>query len=272
MTDANANDFVEWREEGHVAILVLRDEVSRNSLSPSMIDAVCAGLDRVDDTRHIRCAVLTGSGSAFCSGGNPKRMLEPVYTQATTDEITRQYARTFHRIPLKLRGLTKPVVAGINGHAIGAGLDLACYCDVRVAAEEAKFASSFVKLGLVPGDGGAWILPRIVGSARAAELMLTGAAIDAREARAIGLVTHVVPRAGVLTRAVELAQAIAANPPHATRMIKQLQRASEDLALPEALSIAAQMQAVAHKVPDHKEAVRAGLENRTPNYSGDQEL
>lgn len=262
------SQLVSWREDGHVLILSLDDQETRNSLSPTMIDAVCDALDRFDKASHLRCAVLTGTDRSFCSGGNPKRMLEPIYREATADEITRHYALTFHRIPLALAALSKPLIAAINGHAIGAGLDIACYCDIRLAVEDAKFASSFVKLGLVPGDGGAWILPRIVGAAKAAELMLTGTAIDAQEAKRVGLVSEVVPAAELLDRALILGRAIAENPPHSVRLIKQLQRISETLTLEEALGVAAQTQAIAQQTDDHVEAVKAMLERRAANFSG----
>jgi enoyl-CoA hydratase/carnithine racemase len=167
------------------------------------------------------------------------------------------------------QALEVPVVAAVNGHAIGAGLDLATMCDVRVAAESAKFAESFVKLGIIPGDGGAWLLPRIVGFSRATELALTGEMIDAAEALRIGLVSHVVPDADLLPKAQEIAAKIAANPPHAVRMTKRLLREGQMADLKNILEMSAAMQALAHNTSDNDEAINAFIEKRAPIFTGE---
>ncbi len=156
----------------------------------------------------------------------------------------------------------------MNGHAIGLGLDLACLCDVRVCAENAKLASSFVKMGIVPGDGGAWILPRVVGYARAAEMILTGDTITAQDGLAMGLVNKVVPADQVMEQARALAERIAVNPPRSVRLAKRLLREGQHARLPDMLELSAAFQALAHETADHQEAVDAFLEKRTPVFTG----
>ena len=180
----------------------------------------------------------------------------------------RNYKTGIQRLPLLFQALELPVIAAVNGPAIGAGLDLATMCDIRVASENAKFAESFVKLGIIPGDGGAWLLPRIVGFPMACELALTGRMIDAAEALRIGLVTHVVPAPNLLDRARAIAEEIAANPPHATRMTKRLLREGQTATLSNLLELSAAMQAVAHATADNDEAIRAFIDKRAPNFTG----
>jgi enoyl-CoA hydratase/carnithine racemase len=172
-------------------------------------------------------------------------------------------------LPLAFQALDVPVIAAVNGAAVGAGCDLACMCDIRVAGESARFAESFVRLGIIPGDGGAWILPRIVGFPKATELVLTGEMIDAAEALKIGLVTHVVPDDQLVMRAKEIANKIAANPPHAVRMAKRLLRQGQDTSLSNILEMSAAMQAVVHTTADHDEAITAFVERRPPHFSGE---
>jgi enoyl-CoA hydratase/carnithine racemase len=162
-----------------------------------------------------------------------------------------------------------PVIAAVNGPAIGAGCDLACMCDIRIAGESAKFAESFVKLGLVPGDGGAWLLPRVIGFSRACEMAFTGDMIDAAQALACGLVSKVVPDADLLDAARSLAARIAANPPHAVRMTKRLFREAQRASLSAILDTSAAAQALCHATADHHEAVSAFLEKRPPLFKGE---
>jgi enoyl-CoA hydratase/carnithine racemase len=178
------------------------------------------------------------------------------------------YKDGIQRLPLAFAKLEVPVIAAVNGAAIGAGCDLTCMCDLRIAGESARFAESFVKLGLIAGDGGSWLLPRVVGWSKAAEMALTGDMIDASEALACGLVSRVVPDADLLTEARKLALRIAANPAHAVRMTRRLLWESRDLPLASVLEMAAAMQAAAHGTADHEEAVAAFLEKRTPNFTG----
>ena len=215
----------------------------------------------------IRALILTGAGSAFCAGGNVKHMRDKSgMFSGSPYELRNRYRTGIQAIPTALYELEIPVVAAINGAAIGAGLDLACMCDIRISADNAIFAESFVKLGLVPGDGGSWLLPRIVGMPRAAMMTLTGDAIDAATALEYGLVSEVVPADQLLARARELASRIAANPGHATRMAKRLLREGQDMKLGPLLELSAAYQALAHYTEDHEEAIAAFLEKRQPGF------
>ena len=169
----------------------------------------------------------------------------------------------------RLALLPVPVIAAVNGPAAGAGCDLACMCDLRIAGESARFAESFVKLGLIAGDGGSWLLPRVVGWSKASEMALTGDLIDAHEALACGLVSKVVPDAELLGAARALARRIAANPGYAVRMTKRLLWESRRADLATVLELAAAMQAAAHTTGDHAEAVDAFLDKRPPAFKGD---
>ena len=181
----------------------------------------------------------------------------------------RNYKSGIQRLPLAFAALEVPVIAAVNGPAIGAGLDLACMCDLRVAGESAKFAESFVKLGIIPGDGGAWLIQRIVGFSKAAELTLTGETIDAAEALRIGLVNQVVPDTDLMDAARKMAARIACNPSFAVRMAKRLIWDAQSMSISQVLEMSAAMQAVAHATKDNAEAVNAFLEKRKPVFKGD---
>ena len=161
-----------------------------------------------------------------------------------------------------------PTIAAINGPAIGAGLDLACMCDIRIASETARFAESFVKVGIVPGDGGAYLLPRVVGMSKALEMSLTGDAITPAEALACGLVSKVVAPTDLMAAARDMAGRIAVNPPQAVRLTKRLLREGQHMRLSALLEMSAAYQALAHGTRDHREAVDAMLEKRAPSFEG----
>jgi len=265
-------DLVRVEHEGAIAILTLNQPDKRNPISGlDMIDALDAAMRALDADVAVRAVILTGAGSAFSSGGDLKAMVarksslrDPVPAQTR-----RNYKAGIQRLPLMFEALEVPVIAAVNGPAIGAGCDLACMCDIRIAGESAKFAESFVKLGIVPGDGGAWLLPRIVGFARASELALTGDMLDAAEALACGLVSRVVPDDRLLDEARIVANKIAANPPHAVRMTKRLLREGHRATLANILELSAAMQALGHATADHDEAVDAFLARRTPSFTGE---
>jgi enoyl-CoA hydratase/carnithine racemase len=188
--------------------------------------------------------------------------------ERTAAQARGYYRWGIQRIPRLLEMLELPVIAAVNGPAMGAGCDLACMCDLRIASESARFAESFVKLGIIPGDGGAWLLPRVVGFAKASEMALTGDVLTAQEALAAGLVSRVVPDAELIPAAKALAARIAANPPQAVRMARRLLREAWNNRLDTVLEMSSAMQAVAHTTKDHKEALAAMREKRRPTYTG----
>jgi enoyl-CoA hydratase/carnithine racemase len=253
-----------------VLTLTLNKPDKRNPISDiDMIDALCAALEAADADMDVRVVILTGAGPGFSSGGDIAKMTAGAgLRDALPAQTRRNYKAGIQRLPLLFEGLEVPVIAAVNGPAIGAGLDLACMCDIRIAGESARFAESFVKLGIVPGDGGAWLLPRIVGFSKASELALTGDILNAAEGLAIGLVSKVVPDAALLDESREIARRIAANPPHAVRMTKRLLREAQGMTLKGVLEMSAAYQALAHATGDHDEAVSAFVGKRKPNFSG----
>ncbi|MBB3219956.1 crotonase/enoyl-CoA hydratase family protein [Pseudoduganella umbonata] len=262
--------FLAIEREGAILTVRLNSPETRNALStPSQMQEfvdLCAAV-RLD--RSVKVVVLTGNGPAFCAGGNVKDMAERGGIFAGSPyEVSESYRNGIQRIPSCLYNLDVPVIAALNGPAIGAGLDLACMCDVRIAADTAKFAESFVKLGIVPGDGGAWLLPRIVGMPKASLMALTGDSIDAATALAWGLVTEVVPVAQLESAAQEIARRMAVNPSHGLRLTKRLLREGQHMRLDSLLEMSAAYQALAHHTEDHAEAVAAFLGKREPQYQG----
>lgn len=255
---------------GAVALLTLNRPATRNALSgEDCFAAFETVLAELDADLSVGAAVLTGAGSAFCSGGNVAEMRDRSGMFAgTPEQIAANYRAGIQRIPRAFERCHVPVIAAVNGPAIGAGNDLACMCDIRIACTAARFAESFVKVGIVPGDGGCWLLPRVVGAARAAEMALTGDTLDAQQALAIGLVSRVVEPGRLLPEALALAQRIAANPPQVLRWTKQLLRQARTGTLDDALDAAGRLQGLAHHTADHAEAVAAFFDKRTPVFSG----
>jgi enoyl-CoA hydratase/carnithine racemase len=252
------------REDDVVTVHMNRPE-TRNALAdPGQIQEftdLCSDLRR---DLSVKAMILTGAGKAFCAGGNIKDMKDRAGMFAGSPYALRNHYRDgIQRIPLALYELEIPIIAAVNGPAIGAGLDLACMCDIRLAAQSATFAESFVRLGIVPGDGGAWLLPRAIGLPRASLMAYTADAIDAAKALEWGLVAQVTSDADLLNEARSLARKIAANPGHALRLTKRLLREGQHVRLDTLLELSASFQALAHHTEEHHEAVRAFLEKRS---------
>jgi enoyl-CoA hydratase/carnithine racemase len=254
----------------HVELWTLDLPEQRNPISgEEMAAEFQVHTRRVDRDPEVRSVVLTGAGSAFSSGGNLRDMREKagmfsggVWAQRTG------YRHGIQQIPLSMYACETPFVAAVNGPAVGAGCDLALMCDVRLASTTAWFAESFVRLGLVPGDGGAWLLSHAVGPARAAEMALTGDRIDAQTALDWGLVSRVCGAEDLVESALDLAGRIAVHPPHATRMTKKLLREARRRDLVDNLELAASMQVVAQQTDDHAEALTAMIEGRDARFTG----
>lgn len=262
-------DFIQYVQDGPVVTLTMNEPDRRNPLTGnSAVADFLAAIDRIHGDRSVRAVILTGAGSAFSSGGDIRDMQRQSSGQVTGMQVRQEYRTGIQRLPLALFNLEVPVIAAVNGPAIGAGLELACMCDIRIASEKARFAESFVKLGIIPGDGGAWLLPRIVGLSRASEMSFTGEVLDARQALEWGLVSRVVAPDALLPTAREIAERIAANPPHAVRLTKRLLREALHTRLDTLLEMAAAFQALSHQTEDHKEAVAAFLEKRAPQFKG----
>lgn len=243
-----------------VATLRLNRPTTRNAIATvADCDAVVAGLHQAQANAEVRCLILTGAGSAFCAGGdlNAMKTGEGIGPKARPNDTRQNYERGVQQMIRALWDCELPMIAALNGPAMGLGLDIACLCDLRIAVEGARFASSFVKLGIIPGDGGAWILPRAVGQARAAEMILTGDAITADDALAWGLVSRVVVADALLPLARQLADRITANSGPATRLAKRLLREGQHQRLHDVLALSAGYQAIAHATPEHVTAMNA---------------
>jgi enoyl-CoA hydratase/carnithine racemase len=223
-----------------------------------------------DANRNVRVVILTGAGSAFSAGGNVKDMVDGVgMFGGSQADIQHGYTTGIQRLTRAIYACEVPIIAAVNGPAVGAGCDLALMADMRIASENAFFAESFVKLGLIPGDGGAWLLPRAVGAARAAEMAFTGDRVDAATALEWGLVSRVVPPDALMDSARQLAARVAANPPNALRLTKKLLRGSDTQNLDGILELSAAMQAISHGTADHREALSAFIERRPGNFTGE---
>ncbi len=276
MTDSHPEDggqpgsplIVERR--GSVMLLRMNRPEARNAISPEMNRALVAACDEAEADLAIGCIVLTGEGSAFSAGGNVKNMVERkgLFGQSTVRTPAR-FRTDIQAVPRRFHSLEVPVIAAVNGHAIGAGLDFACMCDIRIASERASFAESFLRVGLVPGDGGAWLLPRAIGMAAAMELALTAEPIDAARALELRLVSRIVPHEELLSTALAMGALIARHSPQAIRMTKRLFRNSEGVSLDNALEQAAYMQSVLKTSEDHHEAASALMEKRLPRFTGE---
>jgi len=253
-----------------IATLTLNQPELRNPISDiEIVEEFEAILAQLNEDPNVRCLIITGAGSAFSSGGNIKDMLNKQgMFKGDANTIRENYAKVIQRIPKALYQFDLPTIAAINGPAVGAGCDLAMYCDMRIASTQASFAESFIKVGLIPGDGGAWILPKIAGFGRAAEMAFTGDSISAQQAYDWGMLNEITEPDALMEAANALAQRIVCNPPQALKGTKQLLRASNQLHLDQVLQLSAAIQANLHQTTDHFEAVSALIERRPPHFKG----
>jgi len=262
--------LVTLEKRGHVAILTLNRPESLNALgAPGDGDQVREACDAVNADREIRAVVLTGAGRAFSAGGDVKAMKarSGSFGGGAVD-LREGYRNNIHRIVRSIYGLEVPSIAAVNGAAIGLGCDVACMTDIRIAADTAKFGVTFLKLGLIPGDGGAWLLPRTIGMSRACELLFTGDVIDARTAAEWGLVSRVVSPEALMDEALALAEKIAAQPPHALRLAKSLLKHGQTVSYDTLMEMSASAQAISHLTEDHMEGVDSILEKRPAVFKG----
>lgn len=240
-----------------VATITLNRPDARNAYSEAMVSELLEALDDADANEAVRAVVVTGAGSVFSAGGDLKAMRDRTGMFAGDPaELRNQYRKGLQQITRRFDAFEKPVVAAVNGAAIGAGLDLALMADLRIASNDATFGSTFAKVGLIPGDGGAYLLTRVVGFARALDLVLTARVIGAPEALAMGLVTELAPKEEVVARAVERAEQIASLPPKAVQAAKACLYRSVDQDLETALQLTAALQATVQHTDDHVEAVQ----------------
>ncbi|MBU8657289.1 enoyl-CoA hydratase [Bacillus pumilus] len=250
--------------KNHVLTITLNRPDKKNAFNAEMISEWVRALEEAKDNDDVHVIVVTGAGNAFCSGGDVGGMKQD---QTPLDNKNKLW-ENIHRIPFTLKHIDKPVIAAINGPAVGAGLDMALMCDMRVMIQDSKVSEGYVKVGLVPGDGGAYFLPRIVGKAKALELLWTGNFISSDEALAIGLVNHVYSQDQFEEKTKELAEHIASGPQIAIRMTKRAVQYAESLELEAALDLISSHYAVIKETSDHKEGVQAFKEKRKAVFQG----
>lgn len=259
-----------YETDGRIATLTLARPEIRNAITnPEMLEEVMSALRHADADPDIGILIITGQGPAFSAGGNIKDMRAGVgLFEGTPDEIAEKYRASIQQIPRLMLGTDLVTIAAVNGPAVGAGFDIALMCDLRIGSTEARFAHTFIDLGIIPGDGGAWFLPRVVGWQRAAELAFTSRIVTAQEAVEMGILLEMVEPDDVLPRAMVIALQIAAKPPHSVRLTKRLLRHARSMELDGFLDISAALQSVSHHTADHREAVEAFFEKRPGDFKG----
>lgn len=259
---------LEVSQQGHIVTLTINRPEMRNALGePGDGQVFFDTIGKINADRNIRCVVLTGAGAAFSAGGNVKAMQNREGPfGGTPAHIADGYRYGIHQIVKSLWGLEVPSIAAINGPAIGLGNDVACLCDMRIAADSAILGATFLKVGLIPGDGGAWLLPRMIGYARASELLFTGKTISAAQALDWGLVSQVVAGDNLLETAQSMALEVAQQSPEALRAAKRLLRHGQNVGFETVMEMSANAQALMHVSDDHHEAVSAMLEKRSADY------
>lgn len=261
-------ESVLYEQRGRTVLLTMNRPETRNALSSDIIDQLVAGLEKANADRSVGCVVLTGQGRAFSSGGPLNEIRQMHEERHPADRMKQWYRSGVHRLPKCIQSLDIVSVAAVNGFAIGAGCDLAAMCDLRVAGAGALFNESFLNIGLIPGDGGAWLLARLVGIGRAKEMLFSPKGVNAEQALAWGLVNRVVPDEALVEEAVAWAEEIASLPPEALRQAKRLVQRVERVTLDEHLEQAIDVQVQLQRLEDHAEALDAVQSRRKPSFKG----
>jgi enoyl-CoA hydratase/carnithine racemase len=264
------SDKLLYDQDGHIVTLTFNMPDTRNALTDhDLAEAFVAACKRIQQDLSVRAVIVTGAGTAFSSGGNLKHMRDKAGSfGGDALQVRDGYRKGIQSLALALYRLEVPTIAAVNGPAYGAGCDTAFACDIRIASEEAVFAENFVRVGLISGDGGSWLLPRAIGLSRACEMTFTGEPVDAKMALEWGLVSRLVPASELMLEAIALAKRIAHNPPQALRLAKRLVREGQTTRFDTLLELAAAFQGACHQTQDHEEAVSAILEKRPPNFTG----
>ncbi|MGO4886953.1 enoyl-CoA hydratase-related protein [Anaerobacillus sp. MEB173] len=267
----------------HIGIIRLNRPEALNAFSQEMISLWIEALEEIRDNEDIFVGIVTGNGRAFCAGGDTKTMANGngfmAQSKGETDDFTslpihvkNSLWKHIQRIPLLMEQIDKPMIAAINGPAIGAGLDMALMCDIRFASAKAKLGEGYINAAIVPGDGAAYYLPRIIGIEKALELLWTGKVLTADEALNIGLVSKVIEHDSLYGEVMGFAHQLATGPQEVIRMMKRTVYESRTLSLKQSLDLVSSFMAIAVHHPDHREAVQAIKDKRKPVYGrGNQE-
>src|SRR6185369_702102 len=257
------SEAVRYHVDGMVGVITLNRPDNRNSMTPELLDAFAAASAEAR-TADVRCVVVTGTGSCFSSGADFKSNLQRDGDRRAPHE--RSYA--MYESFLTLLDIAAPVVGALNGHAVGGGFGLALICDLRIGARDAKYGANFVRLGLAPGMAISYLLPRLIGVARASELLLTGRLVSGTEAEQLGILNRAVPASDVLDEAMTLAREIADNAPIAVRATKRAIQRGLDLQIRDAARVEAYAQAESLQTSDAREGIAALLAKRRPTFTG----
>lgn len=249
--------------EEHTAILTLNRPDKRNAFDTHMLDLWAEALAQCEQRSDIRVIIITGAGAAFCAGGDIEEMQQRLTSSPLANK---RFIESVHRVPLAISTIDKPIIAAVNGAAMGAGMDMALACDIRFASINARFAASYVRMGLAPGDGGAYFLPRLIGTAKALEFLWTGDVIDAEKAERLGIVNRVLPAEELLPYTREFATRLASGPQVAIQLTKRAVYQSQTTDLRTSLDLISSHMAVLTATNDHREAVQAFLEKRPPHF------
>ncbi|ACF03291.1 Enoyl-CoA hydratase/isomerase [Rhodopseudomonas palustris TIE-1] len=260
-----ASSEVLYAVEDHIATITLNAPERLNTISGPMLNTLAALLTKANEDPDVRCVILTGNGRAFCAGLDLNKERGEEGLSAASSPTTLDLRNT---PPTVLQAMGKPVICAVNGGAAGYGMDTALGCDIRIMAESAKLAAAFVKRGVVPESGGTWFLPRMIGWAKAAELIFTGRTLSARESLEWGLANEVVPNAELMGRARAVAKEIAGNAPLAVQAAKRMMRMGLNETFPDHVHHVYLQLLPLFKSKDMAEGIRAFLEKREPNFQG----
>jgi enoyl-CoA hydratase/carnithine racemase len=260
------SEYLKFEIDAGIATITLDRPEKLNAFTDDMLESWLAALEHCRTDPEVRVIVITGTGRAFTTGGDVETFSNSA--AQTPAGIKARVAEGIQRLPRKIAEIDKPVIAALNGLATAGGLDIALACDIRFAAESARFAETYARMGLIPGVGGAYLLPRIVGVAKALEMFWTGDWVDAREAERIGLVNKVFADADLMEGTYAFARRVAASAPLSVQLIKRVMRFGLDKDLATAHELVAANLPIVRTSEDHLEAVAAFKEKRTPQFKG----
>ena len=257
-----------YKCENGIATMIINRPDKRNALSPGMRDSMYRVVENVSRDKTVRVLIITGTGRAFCSGADVKWLAESS-SRPTSQERPREAASRYVSLHVLMQKCEKPIIAAVNGYAVGAGLDLAMACDIRIASDRARFAELYIRRGILPAEGGTYLLPRLVGIDRACQLIWTGDMIDAKEAERIGLVTTVVPHDDLEITTVELAEKLVKAAPLAIQRSKRAIYEGLNMDLESTMKYIQPLMREIQQSEDYKEGSRAFLEKREPVFRGE---